>query len=253
MNTDLEHLIALQHLDTAADAARRRLVDEPEREKALASRIDTAREHLASAKARLAENQNVRRGIEKDVAVHQGRLSKFREQAMAVKTNIEYQAVQKEISFAQGEIRALEDRILEQMLEADELTTAVKTAEADVAAEQKAVDATRREMAAEHAELEASLARMTAERATLVAALPPQLLFTFEQVARKRGTAVAEARDSICTVCHVRLRPQVFNTVRRNEEIVQCDSCSRILYFVPKVAANAEAAGASSEHTSNPA
>jgi hypothetical protein len=31
----------------------------------------------------------------------------------------------------------------------------------------------------------------------------------------------------------VRLRPQVFNTVRRNEQIVQCDSCLRILYFTP--------------------
>ena len=53
---------------------------------------------------------------------------------------------------------------------------------------------------------------------------------------RRNGVAVAEARDGICTICHVRLRPQVFNTVRRNEEIVQCDSCNRILYFVPAAA-----------------
>ena len=45
------------------------------------------------------------------------------------------------------------------------------------------------------------------------------------------------AREGVCTICHVRLRPQVFNTVRRNEEIVQCDSCNRILYFVPVQAA----------------
>ena len=90
-------------------------------------------------------------------------------------------------------------------------------------------------MASEHAALEASLSRMRDERATLVSALAPQLLATFEQVARKRnGVAVAEARDGICTVCHVRLRPQVFNTVLRNEAIMQCDSCSRILYSVPK-------------------
>ena len=59
------------------------------------------------------------------------------------------------------------------------------------------------------------------------------MLATFEQVAKKRhGIAVAEAKDGICTICHVRLQPQVFNTVRRNEEILQCDSCNRILYFV---------------------
>ena len=64
--------------------------------------------------------------------------------------------------------------------------------------------------------------------------IDPALLRTFESVARRRnGIAMAEARDGICTICHVRLRPQVFNTIRRNEEVIQCDSCQRILYFVP--------------------
>ena len=50
----------------------------------------------------------------------------------------------------------------------------------------------------------------------------------FELVSQtpSNGVAVAEARDGICTICHVRLRPQIFNTVRRNEEIIQCDSCN---------------------------
>ena len=48
---------------------------------------------------------------------------------------------------------------------------------------------------------------------------------------RRNGLAVSEARDGMCTICHVRLRPQVFNNVRRNEAIIQCDTCQRILYF----------------------
>jgi predicted nucleic acid-binding Zn-ribbon protein len=234
---ELERLIALQKLDTAADAARRTLADEPERERALESRLETARQHVAAAKAQLADNQNARRAIEKDVAVHQGRLSKFRDQAMDVKTNIEYHAIQKEIGFAQGEIKALEDKILEGMLEADDFTAALKKAEADLAAEQKAIEAERKAMAAQHTELEASLERIGRERAELVAALDPRLLASFELVSKRRnGLAVAEAQNGICTVCHVRLRPQVFNTVLRNDQIVQCDSCQRFLYFVPKTA-----------------
>src|SRR5438132_9641573 len=147
MNADLERVIGLQRLDTAADAARKKLADEPEREKALDARLEAARQSVASTKARLAENQNARRAIEKELAVHQGRLSKFREQAMAVKTNQEYQALQKEIGFAQGEIKTLEDKVLEGMLEADELAAAGKRAEAELAAEQKAVEAERRAMA----------------------------------------------------------------------------------------------------------
>src|SRR5262245_12225257 len=245
MNAELERLITLQRLDTAAQDAQRRLADEPERERALADRLEAAKQQVANAKQALAANQSARREIEKDVAVHQSRLSKFREQAMAVKTNQEYHAIQHEISFAQTEIKTREDRLLELMLQADELSASVKKADAQSAAEQKAVDADRKALQAEQQQLTASLERIAADRAATVKDIAPQVLATFDLVAKRRnGIAVAEARDGICTICHVRLRPQVFNTVRRNEQILQCDSCQRILFYVPAAAAPAPAAAA---------
>jgi len=235
MNADLERVISLQQLDSTAHDAARRLAEEPEREKAFEERLDGARNALTSAKTRLADNQTARREIEKDVAVQQGRLSKFRDQLMEVKTNREYQTMQHEIETAKKEVTALEERVLERMIEADELTAAVKQAESALAAEQKGVDADRRAMNTEHAELKKALERIAAERGALVAALDRHVLEIFELVAQRRnGVAVAEARDGVCAICHVRLRPQVFNTIRRNVEIIQCDSCQRIMYFVPK-------------------
>jgi predicted nucleic acid-binding Zn-ribbon protein len=240
MNPDLERLIALQRLDSATHDAERRVADAPDREKALDARLEAARQKVADAKARLTDSQNARRTLEKEVAVHQGRLSKFRDQLMAVKTNQEYQAMQKEIEFAQSEVKAIEDKVLERMLEADDLAAAVKRAEGELAADQKAIDAEKRAIGAEVAEMKKALETMRGQRAAVAAAVTPQVLAVFDLVSRRRhGVAVAEARDGICTICHVRLRPQVFNTVRRNEEIVQCDSCQRILYFSP-VAPNAE-------------
>jgi predicted nucleic acid-binding Zn-ribbon protein len=237
MSPDIERVIALQRLDSAVLDAERRLADEPEREKAFEARIESARERLASDRHRLTENQNARREVEKDVAIQQARLSKFRGQLMDVKTNREYQAIQHEIEIAQNEVRMLEEKILERMIEADDLTAADKRAEAELAAEQKAVETDRRKMLAENGELKASLERISGERLTLVAAIDKRLLAIFELVARKRnGIAVAEARDGICTICHVRLRPQVFNTVLRNDQIIQCDTCNRILYSTPKPA-----------------
>ncbi len=234
VNANLERLIALQRLDSAAEDARRRLAEEPERTKTLDGRLEAARQRVATAKARSTDNQSVRRAFEKDVAVHQGRLSKFRDQLMEVKTNVEYQAMQKEIEFAQSEVKAIEDKVLERMIEGDELTATVKRVETELATEQKAVEAERRAMAAELAELKASVERLGGERTELVRAIDPQALAVFELVAgRRNGVAVAEARDGICSICHVRLRPQVFNTVRRNDQLIQCDTCNRILYFSP--------------------
>jgi len=242
MLPDLERVIALQKLDSASHDAQRRLADAPERAKALDARLEAAKQRVADAKALVAANQAKRREIEKDVAMHQSRLSKFREQAMAVKTNQEYHAIQKEIGFAQSEIKALEDKILDLMLEADEQSAAVKRFDKELAEEQKAVEAERRALAAENEALKASLDRAVDERATLTAALAPPVLAIFERVAKGRnGIAVAEARDSICTICHVRLRPQVFNNVRRNDSIIQCDSCQRILYYAPPAGAQSPA------------
>jgi predicted nucleic acid-binding Zn-ribbon protein len=234
MNPDLERLITLQRLDLATRDAERRLADEPERLRAFDARVEAARLRVTSAKERLAESQNVRRALEKDVAVHQGRLSKFREQAMAVKTNQEYHAIQHEIAYAQSEIKTIEDKMLERMIEADDLTSALKAAEAQLSAEQQAVDAERRAFTNELSALRESLGVTARERTAVAAHITPQVLAIFDLVSRKRnGVALAEARQGLCTICHVRLRPQVFNTVMRNEQILQCDSCQRILYFTP--------------------
>ena len=65
---------------------------------------------------------------------------------------------------------------------------------------------------------------------------------TSASVARIRdGVAVAEARNGACMACFMALRPQAMAQVRRGEEIVTCDNCNRILYFVPSDASPAKA------------
>jgi predicted nucleic acid-binding Zn-ribbon protein len=240
MHADLERVITLQRLDSEAAAARKKLAEGPEREKAFDARLEEARQRIADARARLAANQEARRAIEKDVALHQGRLSKYREQAMAVKTNQEYHAIQHEIAHAQGEVKKHEDTMLERMVEADDLAATIKTADAELAAEQKTIDADRKAMHAEHAAVQTALDALGSQRAAVVAAIDRRVLAIYETAAAKRqGIAVAEARDGGCLVCHVRMRPQMFNEVRRNEAIVQCENCQRILYYVPAPASQA--------------
>ncbi|MGE3956806.1 MAG: zinc ribbon domain-containing protein [Vicinamibacterales bacterium] len=238
MHADIERLIALQRLDSAIHEAELTLAGEPARLQGLDTLLAEARARVGTDKDRVAQNASARRDIEKDVALHQGRLSKFRDQAMNVKTNQEYHAIQHEIAFAQNEIKTHEDRMLERMMESDELAGVLKASEAALATAVKDVESQRKAIAAEHDTLRARLEALKGERAALVAGISPSVLATFDLVSKRRnGVAVAEARDGICTVCHVRLRPQVFNTVRRNEEVLQCDSCQRILYFVPPAAA----------------
>jgi predicted nucleic acid-binding Zn-ribbon protein len=235
MSPDLQRLVDLQHVESAIAGAKGRIAAHPQKLADLDARLAAATQALDAVKQRLKDNQDARRALDKDVALFQGRLAKFKDQQAAVKTNREYQALGHEIETAQHELAGVEEKMLERMMEADAISAEIKTAEATFANRRRELEGEKAELAAGLKAAEQSLAEATERRAALVKDLDPRLAATFEQVARARkGVAVTTAtRDGLCSVCHVRLRPQVFQQVRHNDTIVQCDSCQRILYYVP--------------------
>jgi len=235
MLPDLERLIQLQHLETTIADARAAIAQHPQKLAALDTRLGEAKAAVESVKEQQKTNHDRRRELEKDVALYQGRLTKFKDQLMAVKTNREYQAMQHEIATAQGDLGSVEEKVLERMLEADDLTAASKRAEATPAAQSREIELEKKALNQELASTETALKESTEARATLVKALEPRLVALFEQVAKvRKGVAVCSAtRDGLCSVCHVRLRPSVFQQIRHNDSIVQCDSCQRVLYWIP--------------------
>jgi predicted nucleic acid-binding Zn-ribbon protein len=235
VSPDLERLIDLQNLESAIDEARRRVAAHPQRVADAEARLAHAKEAVDGAKQRLKASQDARREQEKEAATYQSRLSKFKDQLSEVKTNREYQAMQHEIETAQKDLGAVEERVIERMVEADALTADVKKAEQALAAQQKEVDAEKKVLAEELTTVQAALTEATDKRTATIKAMPSQLVALFEQIAHARkGLAITTAtRDGLCSACHVRLRPQVFQEVRRNDQIIQCGSCNRILYYVP--------------------
>jgi predicted nucleic acid-binding Zn-ribbon protein len=218
----------------SAERLRRRIADLPSMQAALEARIAERTGAVSEVKERIAANRAARQEIEKDLSAVQTRLSKYKDQLMAVKTNKEYQAMQTEIGVAEQSVRSQEDRLLERMEETDTLAAELKSAEAALKMEQGDVTRDRQALDAERTRDEQDLQQITTDRAQVAAALSGAALALFEHVAKHRkGLALSEARDGHCTQCHVRLRPQVYNDVRRNDGLIQCESCSRILYFVP--------------------
>jgi predicted nucleic acid-binding Zn-ribbon protein len=116
-----------------------------------------------------------------------------------------------------------------------------ETGERRVKEEQARLEVRRREGEArksaaqqERAQVEAEAARVGAQQDTARQALDPTILEMFDRIARGRnGVAMARAREERCQGCNVRIRPQNFQEIKRNERIITCDSCNRILYYVP--------------------
>ena len=236
MLPDLARLIELQEIETRAAGAAKAIAEAPVRIAALDALLAAATTGLATAKQALADHLAARRVIDKDLLVVQQRLDKYKEQLMAVKTNVEYHAMQHQTDAAKAEIGHYEEKILVSMMAADELNLTIKKAEGALKTAQAKMLAERGAIEEDAKAQQAVVAACDAARARVVGAMhDTSVVDTFIRIAKVRGTAVARAEGERCTVCQVRLRPAVFVNVLKNDQVVQCDSCQRILYFVPPV------------------
>ena len=232
MAPELERLVKLQAIETRAAEAQKHIADAPVKIAALDAKLMAARNGVAAAKQAIADNQAQRRTLDKDLIAAQQRLSKYKEQLMSVKTNDEYHAMQHQIAAAEGEVGRVEEQVLVNMMDADELAAKLKAAEAALKADEAVVSKERAAIDADAAEQRAAAEEMAQQRSELLPQLSRTALDMFQRVMKARqGIAVTTAVNGHCSVCHVRLRPQVYNTIIKNEEIVQCDSCQRILYY----------------------
>lgn len=234
MLPDIENLLKLQE----ADKEIRRLQDEIAE---LPKRVAAIEQKLAGTKAGLEKVQNAikadeaaRRKYDTNIKDLRDKISKYRDQSLAVKTNEQYKALMTEIQFAEKEITANEDKILELMVNADAREKEVKAAQAELKAETAEIEKEKEQARQRTAEDERLLADARGKRDQFRGGIREDLLRQYERVSKFRGTGIAEVHDHKCMGCQVILRPQIYNDVRSGKEVVFCDSCQRILYIDPK-------------------
>jgi predicted nucleic acid-binding Zn-ribbon protein len=233
MNPDLERLIQLQAADQQIARLNAEIAALPKRVAAIESKLADTKAQVEKSKQAIAATQTERRRLEGEIKAQQDKISKYRDQSLSVKTNEQYKALLQEIQFAEAEIRACEDKILEGMITTESQEKDLKAAEAELKSEAAEIEKEKAEARSRTAEDEAQLKEWAGKRDALRASVSPDALRYYDRVLKFRGTAISEARDQICVTCNVMLRPQTYNDVKTNEQIIQCDSCGRILYYDP--------------------
>ena len=231
MNADLKRLIRIQTIDLDIQQLKTKIDLFPSISRALDDKLRDANAKVVAAHERSKNNQATRKKLEGEVSGFEAKISKYREQMLSVKTNEEYKALQKEIEHAQTEIRRVEDSILALMLEAESSQHEIRAAEAQLKDDQQRVNQERRELENEHQKDVSAMESCSTERKDIEAQISSDLLPRYERVRKFRGgIGLSAARDYVCEVCQVRIRPQVFQEIKKNDQIIACDACQRILY-----------------------
>ena len=233
MLPEIENLLHLQE----ADKEIRRLQDEiaelPKRVAAIEHKLADTKLQLEKAQTAVKADEASRRKYDSAISDLRGKISKYRDQSLDVKTNDQYKALLHEIQFAEKEIAATEDKILELMVNADARDKEVKAAQAELKAEAAEIEKEKEDARKRTAEDEKQLTEWRGKRDQMRAGVNEDLLRHYERVAKFRGSGISEVRDHKCMACQVMLRPQIYNDVRTGQQTVVCDSCQRILYFNP--------------------
>jgi hypothetical protein len=232
VNPDLRILIALQDLDQKIVTLQKQITEVPAKIQSFqqtAERIRKAHEDTVGQAHELAK---LRRAHEGEVELKRAKLSKLKDQLMAVKTNKEYTAMLHEIQGAEDHIRVDEDKILEIMEKMESLEGSLKASEKGLTSELTGLEQHIRLLESSVPHMEEEMTKLRDEKALIEQRVEAELLSRYRQIAQaRRGIALAEARDELCTACHVRIRPQVYADLLRSEHIFACDSCNRILFL----------------------
>ncbi len=233
MNPDITSLKQLQEADKEIARLTQEIAALPRRVALIEAKLADAKARKEKAQLGIKNGEAARRKLESQIQDLQQKISKYRDQMLSVKTNQEYKALTTEVEFAQKQIRDAEDKILENMVAAESLEKDLKIADAELKAETAEIEKEKAEARARTEEDEKLLGELRARRNDVRARIDPDTLRHYDRVIKLRGTGLAEAVDHKCSACQVMLRPQVYNDVRTNEQIVICDSCHRILWYDP--------------------
>jgi uncharacterized protein len=231
MLPEIENLLRLQEADKEIRRLQEEIAELPKRVAAIEHKLAGTKAELEKAQAAIKADEAARRKHDTTIADLRGKISKYRDQSLEVKTNEQYKALLHEIQFAEKDIAATEDKILELMLNADTREKEVKAAQAELKAETAEIEKEKAAARERTAEDEKQLAEWRGKRDQLRSGIDEDLLRQYERVSKFRGSGIAEVRDQKCMGCQVMLRPQTYNDVRAGRETVFCDSCQRVLYF----------------------
>jgi uncharacterized protein len=255
VNSVLESLLELQALDLRLNDVRARLILFPKSLVELDARIAAAKAELEKSKAAQLATIKDRKKYDLDVEQWKERVRKYKDQTSQIKTNEAYKALQHEVEMAEAEIAKAEDRLLEQMVASEEYDRRVKASEKNLREIEAVVKGQRSRIETEKAAAEKELADLQGQRTRVMAAIPEDLSEHYERIARKhQGIALALVHEEKCSACGMRVRPHVFQEMRRanSAEIFHCETCTRMLYYV-EPAASVAAAPASSPTQPNAA
>lgn len=231
----LEKLLVVQDRDHRIAQLKSEATRIPAEISAAEERVKAEMARLEGAKSELKHIETERKKLEIDADSKRQQILKYRTQLNLIKSNTEYQALLKEISKAETDIRNVEDVELDFMEKLEKLQPALKQEQAQLKEITAKGEAEKVELQRRAKLIQTELEQLSTERQTLIGSVDSDLLSRYERLLRSKGDlAIVPIKHGNCGGCHLNIPPQVVHNAKKGGELTSCSNCGRILYWQPE-------------------
>ncbi|NWF56046.1 MAG: hypothetical protein HXY45_14760 [Syntrophaceae bacterium] len=232
MRDQLEKLVVLQTIDQRVLEMEREKSQIPQSIASLEEELQREEEKLRLSKEGLEKLQKDRRKKEKDLEEEVDKVKKTEARVLEIKTNKEYQAVLKEIDNAKKLNRQREEEILEILEKLEESQKRIAQEERALEEKRQAMERRVTDLRQKESSFEKEMAGSVQQKEQKEKEITPELLSRYRMLAEKRqGIAVARVVQGVCQACNMNLRPQLYIELQKQESLILCPNCNRILFW----------------------
>jgi len=232
VNDQLGRLIKLQEIDSKILAINRIIAEFPLKIAEAELPLKESMASIGNVKQKFETLDKRKRDKERALDDIDEKIKKLKARTADIKTNKEYQALLKEIESIEKDRSATEEEILTIMIETDTVSKQSKSEESKFIGDKEKVEVFKKKLEGEKSEVEKDLIAVKEIRSKIVDAIDKEIHDEYiELLEILNGIAVTEAKEEICQGCNMNIPPQLFVELKKNEEIMHCPQCRRILYF----------------------
>ena len=233
MKVELEKLVELQKTDTNIRRLKKVLDSGKERR----AGIEQEFERHASSIREIQENrdkiQSERTDLEKQITDNKTYLERANRNLKHAQNQKEYETAMRETDALQKQINGFEAQMLEKMTALEEVEKVLEDRAEEINSLESNRDAALKDFDKEMEKNRKEYDAETKKRQEVFVTLPAQLASVYNRLTQRSrdGIAVAEVVNGSCSACFMKLRPQRQLEVKKGDEIITCESCTRILYI----------------------
>ncbi|MFH1152211.1 MAG: C4-type zinc ribbon domain-containing protein [Pseudomonadota bacterium] len=197
-------------------------------EKTLTSFSSSLEEH----RSELAKLASLCRETEAEIQMIDQRIKKSNEHLRMVKTNKEYQALQREVDDSRKRKEQLENIYLQTLDEKEKMAALVQEREAEMLQLSSKIRGDQETIDQKSLDDRGLLANYVKQREDIGRSLDSGLFEKFTEISRSSGgLAVVQVIKEVCRGCYMNIPPQLFIEVQRCNSLILCPQCNRILYY----------------------